>query len=115
MENVANQNKNSSQVVVAEAGASPFEPYNGCIAIEEMSKGVKFVILCASDSYAVGGITHHFGIRPDLVTGIVTATSSGVDMVQRMTGIPALNFKDDDSVEELRIRIRAALDTEQEL
>lgn len=74
-----------------------------------MMKGTKFVILCASDPYAVVGITKDFNIKPDLVTGIVTATSAGIDMVQKLTGIPTLNLNDKNSMEELQIRISSAL------
>ena len=76
-----------------------------------MAKGTKLAILCASDPYAVVGITNDFepAIHPDLVTGVVTATSAGIDMVQKLTGIPTLNFNDPDSMEELRIRINVAL------
>ena len=40
-------------VVVAEIGASPFEPYNGSIVLEEIKEQICCTILCASDPYAV--------------------------------------------------------------
>ncbi len=55
-------------VVVAEAGASPLEPYNGDAAIETLGELTKCTILCASDPYAVTGVMD--GVRqqagPDL-------------------------------------------------
>jgi len=39
-------------ILVAEAGASPLEPYNGMAAIEELGGNICCTILCASDPYA---------------------------------------------------------------
>lgn len=81
-------------VVVAEAGASPFEPYNGAIAMEELAHQVQFTILCASDPYAVVGVSKSFDIHPDVVTGIATSTSAGVELVKTLTGVSALNLSE---------------------
>ena len=54
-------------VIVAEAGASPLEPYNGTEAYRRLAPLVKVAILCASDPYAVlrraGGVRAHAGRR----------------------------------------------------
>lgn len=62
--------------LVAEAGASPLEPYNGAAAIDELGNNVCVTILCASDPYAVVGVQHAFDLTPDLVTGPATNTSA---------------------------------------
>ncbi|MDX1499730.1 MAG: hypothetical protein R3176_07530 [Woeseiaceae bacterium] len=82
------------ELLVAEAGASPLEPYNGEAAIDELDGHVAATILCASDPYAVVGVIKAFGLRPDLVTGPATNTSAAIDLVDRLTGIPALNVVD---------------------
>ena len=77
-------------VVVAEAGASPFEPYNGDVVLEEMKEQIRCTVLCASDPYAVVGVSQSFGLTPDLVTGIATSTSAGVELVEKLTEVKAL-------------------------
>ena len=62
-------------LVVAEAGASPLEPYNGDTALEEIQGSIAMTVLCASDPYAVVGIMRGYQMmRPDLVAGIATST-----------------------------------------
>ena len=63
-------------VLVAEAGASPLEPYNGDVAVERLKDQVRCTVLCASDPYAVVGVTRGFGFDPDLVSGVATSTSA---------------------------------------
>jgi len=79
---------------VIEAGASPLEPYNGTAAVAALSGAVGFTILAASDPYAVLGVMEAFEIRPDLVTGIAANTVAGIELVERLTGIPALDVRD---------------------
>jgi len=81
-------------VIVAEAGASPLEPYNGAVAVEELGEHVRCTVLCASDPYAVVGVTTAFGTRPDLVSGRATSTDAGIALIERLTGLPALNLLD---------------------
>jgi len=81
-------------VVVVEAGASPLEPYNGEVAVELLGANVRFVLLCASDPYAVLGVTHAFGRDPDLVAGGAANTTAGINLVKKLTGLPALNLVD---------------------
>jgi hypothetical protein len=84
----------SADVIVAEAGASPLEPYNGHAAMEILRPHVRLTILCASDPYAVVGVTQGFGFQPDFVSGVATSTSAGCDVVERLAGLPALNLID---------------------
>jgi len=89
-------------IVVAEAGASPFEPYNGDIALQEVGDNIIFTVLCASDPYSVIGVSQNFGVKPDLVCGITTVTDAGIQLVKKLTGIPALSLTTDESIEELK-------------
>jgi uncharacterized NAD-dependent epimerase/dehydratase family protein len=90
-------------VIVAEAGASPLEPYNGSEAYRRLMPLVRLSILCASDPYAVLGVQSAFGIEPDLVAGPAANTTAAVDLVQRLTGVRALNLLDRSGAEELRM------------
>lgn len=81
-------------IAVVEAGASPLEPYNAEAAIEELGEAVRFVLLCASDPYAVIGLMVAFDRRPDLVAGIATSTDAGVRLVEDLAEVPALNVMD---------------------
>ena len=81
-------------VVVAEAGASPFEPYNGSIVLEEIKEQIACTVMCASDPYAVVGVSQSFGLTPDVISGIVTDTSAGVELVEKLTGVPAVTIGD---------------------
>lgn len=94
-------------VVVAEAGASPHEPYNGSVAMAALSNQAKFTVLCASDPYAVIGVSQSFGIKPDLVTGIATSTTAGVELVEKLTDVPALNLAESASHGRLLSLIKA--------
>lgn len=80
--------------VVAEAGASPLEPYNGAAAIAELGGHVVCTLLCASDPYAVVGVMQAFGCKPDAVAGPATNTSAAIDLVYRLTGLPGYNILD---------------------
>ena len=88
-------------VLVAEAGASPIEPYNGQVAVSGLSHGRRFTILCASDPYAVIGVTKGFGFQPDLVTGVCTSTSAGVSVIRGLVSTAALNLTNPNSFAEL--------------
>ncbi|GAB4539851.1 MAG: hypothetical protein Tsb0014_30640 [Pleurocapsa sp.] len=88
-------------VVVAEAGASPFEPYNGAIVLEELRSQINYTVLCASDPYAVVGVSRGFGLQPDLITGVATSTTAGVKLVEKLTGIPALTLPEPKSWQRL--------------
>ncbi|MGB3632751.1 MAG: hypothetical protein WA982_01790 [Rubrobacteraceae bacterium] len=83
-----------ADVLVAEVGASPLEPYNGATAIEELGDNIRCTVLSASDPYAVTGVTKAFGNRPDLVTGLATSTQAGIELIEKLSGIQALNVLD---------------------
>ncbi|MDH3220925.1 MAG: hypothetical protein OEO19_15440 [Gammaproteobacteria bacterium] len=96
-------------VVVAEAGASPLEPYNGSIAKEMIRDKVKFKLLCAQDPYAVVGVQHAFQRSPDLVAGGAANTDAAIALVGKLSGLPALNLMDPSSHGELADMLRRAL------
>lgn len=78
--------------LVAEAGASPVEPYNGAAALAELGGNVRCTVLCASDPYAVVGVQQAFDLEPDLVTGPATNTSAAIDLVERLSGVPGMDI-----------------------
>ena len=90
-----------ADIAVVEIGASPLEPYNGDIAIESIRDHVKCVILSASDPYAVYGLMRAFNIKPDIVTGVSTNTLAGVDLVETLCRVRALNLIDPKTKPEL--------------
>lgn len=96
-------------VVVAEAGASPLEPYNGDVAIRLLAANVQVTLLCASDPYAVVGVMHAFEIQPDLIAGRATSTEAGVALIEKLAGIPALNMFDPASAPKLASFLRERL------
>lgn len=96
-------------VVVAEAGASPLEPYNSDTVLAEIGDVVRLTVLCASDPYSVVGVMKGFDIQPDLVAGLATSTVAGVDVVERLTGVTALNLLDQQSLPALRELLASAL------
>jgi hypothetical protein len=99
----------SPDVAIVEAGASPLEPYSGDVLIDEIQNEVKFTVLCASDPYAVVGVTQGFGFQPDLVAGIATTTSAAVELVTKLSGIRALNLLDPATHNELCQLLRRKL------
>ena len=99
----------SPDVVVAEAGASPFEPYNGAIVLEEMADQIAFTVLCASDPYAVIGVSQSFGVTPNIVSGITTNTTAGIELVEKLTKVSALSLTTDKSVGQLRTLLKGCL------
>ena len=82
-------------VLVIEAGASPLEPYRGDVAMEVLDGAVKMTVLCASDPYAVMGVMSAFEMKPDLVTGRCTSTLAGIDLIDKLVGVPAMNMLDE--------------------
>jgi hypothetical protein len=96
-------------VVVIEAGASPLEPYRGDVAMRVLLDQVSVIVLCASDPYAVVGILHAFDLRPGIVTGPCTSTEAGVNLIQRLCGLPALNMFDEANAPKVADFLRHAL------
>ena len=102
-------------VVVAEAGASPLEPYNGEVALEELGGNVQCTVLCASDPYAVVGVMQAFHVTPDLIAGIATNTTAALNLIRKLTGQDAFSFLvPEESEDALRV-IRDRLDLNEEL
>jgi hypothetical protein len=97
-------------VVVAEAGASPLEPYNGKTAIDVLGERVKFNLLCASDPYAVMGVASAFKREPDLVAGGAANTTAGIALVKELTGLTAMNLLARESHEPLTRLLLERLD-----
>jgi hypothetical protein len=97
-------------VVVIETGASPLEPYNGSIALAEVEQSVRFTVLCASDPYAVVGLLQAYSdLRPDVVAGAAANTAAAVRMVEKLTGLTAVNLLDRESSWRLRELLRRKL------
>jgi hypothetical protein len=97
-------------VVIIEAGASPLEPYCGDVAMKVLNHRVKATVLCASDPYAVLGVTKAFDRKPDLVAGRATSTEAGIALIDRLTGAPALNVIDHTTGPELAEFLSRKLD-----
>ena len=98
-----------ADVIVAEVGASPLEPYNGEAVVDMLEDHVAFTVLCASDPYAVVGIEEAFGHSPDLVAGITTNTTAGVDLVEELVDCSALNVQNEAAKEPLEELLLEAL------
>jgi hypothetical protein len=98
-----------ADVVVAEAGASPLEPYNGATAIAELENNVRCTVLCASDPYGVVGVATAFNRQPDLVAGAAANTEAGIQLVEKLSGMKALDLLDKESVPQLRAILKATL------
>ena len=79
-------------VLVAEAGASPLEPYNGETLLRVLAPRLGMLVVCASDPYAVAGVVDAFDRRPDLVSGRAASTDAGIALVEKLTGLFALNL-----------------------
>ena len=97
-------------VLVAEAGASPLEPYNGSVAKEMIRDNVKFKLLCAQDPYAVVGVQQAFQRTPDLVSGGAANTEAAIALVEKLSGLPALNLVDPANRDKLGDLLRKALE-----
>jgi hypothetical protein len=99
-----------ADVAVVEIGASPLEPYNGAVAVEELQEALAMTVLCASDPYAVIVVEEAFGmLSPDLVTGIATNTAAGVSLLNQLTDLPAFNIRDKDTHDRLDALLRDRL------
>ncbi|MGR8933471.1 MAG: hypothetical protein ACU837_03685 [Gammaproteobacteria bacterium] len=98
-----------ADVLVAEAGASPLEPYNGSVAVEEIAPWIRCTVLCASDPYAVVGVISAFARKPDIIAGGAANTSAGIALVKSLSGMNALNLQDKNSIPELKKILSACL------
>jgi len=98
-----------ADVAVIEVGASPVEPYNSDLAIEEITQNIRATVLCVADPYAVLGVTSAFEIEPDLVTGVATSTEAGTGLITRLSGFQAVNVLAADSWPVLRNMLERTL------
>ena len=100
-----------AQVLVAESGASPLEPYNGAAVVQRLRPNLRFTVLCASDPYAVLGVQTAFGdmLRASIVSGPAANTSAGCELVQRLCGLEALSLLDRRNYPLLCRRLKDAL------
>ena len=85
-----------ADVLVAEAGASPLEPYNGATVVERLGGHAKLTVLCASDPYAVLGVQTAYGnlLKAYLVSGPAANTTAAIALVKQLSGHKALNLLD---------------------
>ncbi len=83
-----------ADVLVAEAGASPLEPYQGAAVLRELEPRLRMTVLCASDPYAAVGAERAFGLRPDFVAGRAAATSAAVALVSKLSDLEAIDVTD---------------------
>jgi hypothetical protein len=101
-----------ADVAVVEIGASPLEPYNGSVAVEELQDALAMTVLCASDPYAVLGVENAFDmLSPDLVTGVATNTAAGIGLLDQLTDRPAFNILDRDTHDHLDALLRDRIDS----
>ncbi len=96
----------SADILVVELGASPIEPYNGEIAIEELKDNVVFSVITASDPYAILGFKSLIKTDIDLITGITTNTESGINLVEELTKTTALNLQLEQSKKHLKSMLK---------
>ena len=108
---LARMAKPPADVAVVEIGASPLEPYNGSIAVEELQDALAMTVLCASDPYAVLGVENAFDmLSPDLVTGVATNTAAGIDLLGQLSDRPAFNIRDKGTHDRLDALLRDRID-----
>ncbi len=98
-----------TDVAVVEIGASPYEPYNGALAIAHIRQQIALRLLCASDPYAVYGVMHGFELLPDLVTGPATNTIAGEELVQKLCQVKPLNLILPQNLPELEAMLKQRL------
>jgi hypothetical protein len=101
--------QSGADVLVAEAGASPLEPYNGDAVVTALEDHIRCAVLSASDPYAVLGVQQAFNVSPQLVTGPTANTDAGIELVRKLTGLKALNLLDAASHRDLRRVLGACL------
>ena len=100
--------------LVLELGASPSEPYNGYVVLQEMLQKNPveplFLMVCAADAYSVVGfhlmlenILRHR--KADVVCGAAANTSAGRDLVYKFTNLPALDLTAQESRRVLRVML----------
>lgn len=98
-----------ADVALIELGASPQEPYNAKEALEILKENIACTILCSSDPYAVVGVMSAFGLKPDFVSGVTTSTIAGVELVEQLAWLPAINVLNKQSHPALRSILKQKL------
>ena len=99
-------------VLVVEAGASPCENYNGNVVLDTFNKLYRtsqphqkssnlFVVLCANDPYAVTGFQKLSNLSVDMVSGVISNTKAGRELIENMNHVPTLSLATDASIGEL--------------
>ena len=78
--------ESAPDVVVAEAGASPLEPYNGKVAMEVLGNNIPVRIVVCLRSLLGHGRKGSLCPEPDLVAGGAANTSAGIELVKKLTG-----------------------------
>ncbi len=101
----------NADVLVAESGASPLEPYNGATVVRELADKTRFTVLCASDPHAVLGVQTAFGpgLKASIVSGPAANTSAAADLVTQLCGLDSINLLDRANYPELTRRLTRAL------
>jgi len=104
-----------AEILVAESGASPLEPYNGATVVNQLNDKTRFTVLCASDPYAVLGVQTAFGpkLRADVVSGPAANTSAAAELVKELCGLDCLNLTDRRQYPELLCRLTRALELDE--
>lgn len=100
-----------AQVLVAESGASPLEPYNGATVVKNLADRTCFTVLCASDPHSVLGVQTAFGpeLKASIVSGPAANTSAASDLVKQLCNLDSLNLLDRRNYPELSRRLALAL------
>lgn len=96
-------------VLVAEAGASPLEPYNGDLVARMLLPNTRLTVLCASDPYAVPGLLQAAELRLDVVAGLATSTSAAVALLHQLVDVEAIDLFSAADLERLDQLIRRRL------
>ena len=101
-----------ADILIAELGASPLEPYNGSVAMKLLENKITMTVLSAMDPYAVLGIEKAFAMKPDLITGPAANTEAGIALIEKLVGIKALNLVRRQALPDLSKLLRDYLDIE---
>jgi hypothetical protein len=98
-----------ADVAVIEVAASPLEPYNGQVAIDELRDNLRLKVLCATDPYSVVGAMTAFSIQPDIVTGIASNTEAGLELIEKLSGVRAINVMRKRAAPQLKAILKESL------
>lgn len=98
-----------ADVAVCEIGASPLEPYNGATALDRIRPFVRAFALCSSDAYAAKGLCDACGCTPDFVTGPAANNVASRSLVEKLTGLMALDLSGAEGAGTLRALLQEKL------